>query len=333
MRRRTWILLSISFVLLASLFLGIPVMAGIEHDPILEMGYPEVTSAAPYAALIISFSQTYPFLVLFLSAGTVSIHLLRRVYPWSRSIIQHRGRRRTQERAHSKTASVQFRYFPRFTTGQRIEHAVLGANFLVLLATGLPQMYYESWGHTILRSLETLVLFRQIHLLAGFALLTLSAFHLGNALVRIGRRQLSAAIFLSHRDVQAAIGYVLHAAFRGERPTAGKYRIEQKITYWVVFFSTGILIGSGILLALPDLAGRVFQVAPLMLARIIHGGESIATLFFILSWHMYHVLIDSPTFSIFSGRLNGQKMLRDHPEEYQRLMKGLLEPSPVPPQE
>ncbi len=320
MQRRFWFLTSFLSVFLLSLYIGVPVLAGDVHQPNLTVSRPVISNPFSPAAEVVPFYQALPFLVLLVSAGTIGAQVVgsplrqewfrtRRPFP---AVFY-------QKSIHPSKVAYQTRFYSRFSHRQRIEHAVLLLSFTVLLLTGLPQMYYESWGHFLFRSLDTLAYFRQIHRLAGLVLILNSALHLRHGLVRMLRRQLSAEIFLSGEDIYSGIEYFRSIRFKGERPSSGKYRLEQKVTYWFFFFSIAILSGSGLLLLFPDFAARLLSGETLALAQIIHGSEATAALFFVLTWHLYHVLFHSPTFSIFTGRISGQQMILDNPKEYERL--------------
>lgn len=83
------------------------------------------------------------------------------------------------------------RTFPRFTVGQRWEHAVLILVVATLLVTGLPQKYrLASWSQWFLSTPERLGTVQQIHHIAALLLTAQALYHLGRAIFLMSRRML-----------------------------------------------------------------------------------------------------------------------------------------------
>ncbi len=215
------------------------------------------------------------------------------------------------------------RVFRRFTAGQRWEHGILILSFAVLLLTGLPQKYYQSWGHLILTTPDQLMLVRYIHHIAAIALTLEALYHLVRGLVLMGRRQLSADIFPNWQDVVDAGHMIQYLLFlRKKPPEAGKFNFEQKITYWFLFVGIAIMIVTGFILWFPLIWTTVFPGSIVPTAQLAHSSEAIIAGIFVVIWHFYHVHVERLNLSIFTGRLNERDMRRYHARELNRVMAG-----------
>ena len=212
------------------------------------------------------------------------------------------------------------RSFPRFTLAQRWEHGILILSFTVLLLTGLPQKYFEAWGHFLLTTPESLLWVRRIHHIAAVVLVLEVVFHLGRALVLLLQRRLSAEIFPTWNDVRDAWQMLLYLLLlRRDKPAFGKYNFEQKFTYWFLFLAIGIMVVTGIILWFPLTATLLLPGGIIPAAQLAHSNEAIVAAIFILIWHFYHVHFERLNISIFTGRLNETDMRAYHALEHQRL--------------
>src|SRR5512136_1323188 len=80
------------------------------------------------------------------------------------------------------------RVFDRFNVGQRWEHGALIISFTTLLLTGLPQKYFNAWGHYILTTPASVDFVRQIHRIAAILLILEIIYHVGRGLALLFRR-------------------------------------------------------------------------------------------------------------------------------------------------
>jgi formate dehydrogenase subunit gamma len=213
------------------------------------------------------------------------------------------------------------RTFQRFTVSQRLEHAVIFLSITVLLLTGLPQKYRTaSWSQDLLTTPERVHSIQQIHHIAAIVLVLEVLFHLGNAIVLMFRRKLPGNILPTFQDVRDAWHMILYLLFLlKEKPSFGKYNFEQKVTYWFIFFSIGIMVCTGIILLFPIAVTRWLPGSIIPAAQMAHSTEAIVTAIFVFIWHFYHVHIERLNLSIFTGRLSEKEMRTYHSEEFEDL--------------
>jgi formate dehydrogenase gamma subunit len=213
------------------------------------------------------------------------------------------------------------RTFPRFSANQRWEHAVLLLCIAVLLATGLPQKYNTTtWSQAIISSPARLDTLQQIHHIAALLLTALVIYHLGAAIYAIARRRLSGDMLPTLQDLKDAWNMLLYLVYiKKQKPDFGKYNFEQKVTYWFLFFTIGIMLISGYIMWFPEVITRVLPGGVIPAAIMAHSTEAMVTLIFIVVFHFYHVHLERLNLSIFSGWLNEEDMRTYHSLEYNRL--------------
>lgn len=221
----------------------------------------------------------------------------------------------------STTLARQERSFLRFTVGQRWEHAILLLSGLVLLLTGLPQKYREfSLSQDLLSTPEQIFLIRQVHHIAAIVLSLLVMYHVGRILVLMSRRRLPGDLLPTMQDLRDAWHMLQYLLFlRKDKPRFGRYNFEQKVTYWVVFFSVAIMGISGLIIWFPVQMTQVLPGGVVPAAKLAHSTESVALAIFIVIWHIYHVHIERLNLSMFTGRLSEEELRTFHEKEYQRL--------------
>jgi formate dehydrogenase gamma subunit len=211
--------------------------------------------------------------------------------------------------------------FPRFTLGQRWDHALLLLSITVLFLTGVPQKYRTAaWSQNILSTPERLETVRQIHHFAAILLTAEVIYHLGRAVYLMARRRLPGDMLPDLQDVRDAGQMVKYLLFlSNKKPKYGKYNFEQKITYWFLFFGIGILVISGFIIWFPIQVTQWLPGGIVPAAKLAHSTEAIVAAIFIVIWHFFHVHLQRLNLSIFTGRLSEKEMQKYHAAEYERL--------------
>lgn len=223
------------------------------------------------------------------------------------------------------------RTFPRFTVAQRWEHAVLMLSGLVLLLTGLPQKYREfEISQDLLSTPERIGLIRQIHHVAAIVLAVLAVYHLGRIVYLMAKRRLPGDLLPTWQDVRDAGHMLQYLLFlRSDKPRFGRYNFEQKVTYWVVFFSLLIMGVSGFIIWFPVFFTDFLPGGVVPAAKLAHSTEAVVIAIFVIVWHVYHVHVERTNLSMFTGRVSEEEMRTYHEKEYERLT-GQLESSAKP---
>ena len=146
-------------------------------------------------------------------------------------------------------------------------------------------------------------------------------YHLGRGIYLLARRKMSHAMFPDWQDVKDAghmIKYLLFLDEEDDRSTAN-ITLKQKLTYWFLFFSIGIMVITGFIIWFPIQVTYVLPGSIVPAAKLAHSTEAIVAGVFVLIWHLYHVLIERLNLSMFTGRLNEDDMRKYHAAEFERL--------------
>jgi formate dehydrogenase subunit gamma len=201
----------------------------------------------------------------------------------------------------------------------------------VLFLTGIVQKYRtEPWSQNILSTPERLATIQNIHHIAAIVLILEVIYHLGRGIYLLVRRKMPHAIFPDWQDVKDAghmTKYLLFLAKR--RPKYGKYSFEEKLTYWFLSFSIGIMVVTGLIILFPIQVTYVLPGGVVPAAKLAHSTEAVVAGVFVLIWHLYHVLIERLNLSMFTGHMNEDDMRKYHAAEYERLTG---EPADTPDQ-
>lgn len=213
------------------------------------------------------------------------------------------------------------RFFARFTRGQRWEHWLLFGSFTVLFLTGIVQKYRnEPWSQNILTTPQSVAVVQTIHHIAAIVLILEVIFHLGRGIYLLARRKMSHAMFPEWQDVKDAGTMLKYLLFLSKKtPKYGKYNFEQKLTYWFLFFSIGIMVITGLIIWFPIQVTYVLPGDVVPAAKLAHSTEALAAGVFVLIWHLFHVVFDRLNLSMFTGRLNEDDMRKYHAAEFERL--------------
>lgn len=224
------------------------------------------------------------------------------------------------------------RTYARFTVGQRWEHLILIVSFIVLLFTGLVQKYRTmAWSQNILSTSESLQLVQDIHHVFALLLTAEVAYHLGRSIFLLARRKLPGKIFFRWQDIRDGFQMLKYLTFLSkEKPEFWKYNFEQKVTYWFIFFSIGIMILSGFIIWFPLFYTRFLPGAIVPAAKLAHSTEALVIGIFVVIWHLYHVLVERLNLSIFTGRLSEPEMKTYHRLEYDQLVNQETPGAPAP---
>ncbi len=217
-------------------------------------------------------------------------------------------------------------YFVRFNARQRVEHIVLMVSFIVLSVTGLAQRYYTvGWGEWVILGLGGIEYTRLIHRIFGLIFTLSAVYHLGYVLYAyfFKHRKLTMVPTLKDfRDVVAALRYTF--GFADELPRFGRFDYRQKFEYWGLILGGMIIITTGFILAFPVNFTRIIPGQVVAAAVEFHGYEATLAVLVIVIWHLYDVILRPGIFpadtTIFTGKISRERMLEEHPLEYEEMV-------------
>lgn len=230
-------------------------------------------------------------------------------------------------------------YVIRFSVWQRIEHALVILLFTVLAVTGLSQEFFQtSWAAWLIGAMGGIERVRWVHRSMGIAFSVLVVLHLVIVLVRIVSGRARPSLVPTRKDFRDAIimmRYYLRLSDQKARFDRFDYR--QKFEYWGMVIGSLILIVTGFMLYFPVLTTRYLPGEVIPAALMAHGREGLLAFLIIITWHLYNAHLSPEAFpfdpSIFTGKMERERMEKEHPLEYERMLAGSQESPAAPPSE
>ncbi len=222
--------------------------------------------------------------------------------------------------------------YPRFSRGQRLQHAVLIVSFTVLAATGLSQRYASTKaGELAIAVLGGIEAVRVVHRLAAVALMAATLYHVFDVAYRILVRRRPLSMQPRYQDVVDAWRTVLYDLGRAaSRPRMGRYTFEEKVEYWALMWGNVVMIATGFMLWNPIATARLFPGQFIPAAEVAHGSEAVLAVLAVVIWHGYGVHLRHFNRSMFTGTMTETEMRHEHPLELEAIQSGVpAEPDPA----
>jgi formate dehydrogenase subunit gamma len=217
-------------------------------------------------------------------------------------------------------------YLQRFSVSQRIAHAAGMTLFFVLAFTGLPQEFFQQgWARWSILAMGGIERVRWIHRYAGIAFAALVAVHLAVAVVQLGTRRVKASMVPTRKDFLDAIEMMrYYLRLSDEAPRFDRFDYRQKFEYWGLVIGSFVMIVTGFILFFPVETARLLPGQVIPAALLMHGREGLLAFLIVITWHLYNAHFSPESFpfdtSIFTGKTTRERMEKEHPLEYARLV-------------
>ncbi|MHB1133279.1 MAG: formate dehydrogenase subunit gamma [Chloroflexota bacterium] len=218
------------------------------------------------------------------------------------------------------------REFLRFSLSQRAEHALLIVSFTMLSLTGIPQKFHTApWAEYVMGAMGGIETVRQLHHLFAALFLLESLYHVGYVAFLLLAKRRATAMLPGFGDLREAVHLVLHyVGIARTRPRHDRFDFRQKFEYWGIIWGGAVMILTGIVIWFPLQATQILPGQLIPAAKAAHGGEALLAVLTIITWHMYGAHLTSHAFpfdkAIFTGKISAERMLEEHPREYERLV-------------
>ena len=217
------------------------------------------------------------------------------------------------------------RSYLRFAIPQRIEHWVLVFSMAALALTGLAQKFAtNSISQSIISVLGGVESTRIIHHVAAIVMMIQTIIHIGVVGYKVYVLRLPMSMLPGLRDVRAAWQWMrINLGFSDRPPQEGRYTFAEKAEYWAVVWGAVVMAITGFMMWNPIATTQVLPGDVIPAAKAAHGGEALLAVLAIIVWHLYHVHIRHLNKSMFTGELNEEEMLTEHPLELADIKAGL----------
>ena len=220
------------------------------------------------------------------------------------------------------------RTYERFPLVRRIEHFTMLLSFTTLGLTGLPQKYPDAGLSVgILNVLGGIENLRTIHHIAAIVMLLGTIWHIlyFGYLSYVQRARLS--MLPSLQDAKDALqAFLYNVGLSKQHPQMGRYTFEEKMEYWAFVWGTFVMVATGFMMWNPIATVKFLPGEFVPAAKAAHGGEAVLAVLAIIIWHLYGVHIKRFNKSMFTGQMDEDVMLDEHPLELADIKAGIANP-------
>jgi len=238
------------------------------------------------------------------------------------------------------------KYFYRFTPNQRIQHIILASAVIILVLTGMPLKFHDTfWAPYLYGLFGGIRTAPIVHKTAGIILLLLFGYHLGYAAYTFyknqiipmkGKKEFSIGrvikALVTHpivpnlkdaKDILNLLKYYMFLTDR--RPEGAEFTWKEKFDYWGPFWGIAVLGPTGIIMWQKEFVTQYLPGEIINFALIAHSDEALLAALFLFIWHFYNVHFSTSVFpmetSFLTGYLPEEMMVEEHYEYYQEVMK------------
>ncbi len=220
------------------------------------------------------------------------------------------------------------KYIRRFSAFRILEHQAAVSTFTILVVTGLSQKFHgSSMAEWIIMNLGGIDNTRLIHRYTGLVFAVLTVLHILVGSYGMIFKRWAPSMVINLKDFTDAVENIKYYIGVTDRPArCDRYDYKQKFEYWGVVVGGLLMIATGITLWFPT---KVFRLLPILPGQIIpaakaaHTNEAMLAFLVIVIWHIYNSVFSPEVFpldtSIFTGKISKERMIHEHPLEYERL--------------
>ncbi|MDP2240797.1 MAG: cytochrome C [Burkholderiales bacterium] len=282
----------------------------------------------------------YPYMWL---ASKFMIALLFGVFLffWAHSALwfyrEHQDRKNRVSRPHVAMAELpalaKGKYFRRFGRVWRIAHLVFALSVMTLVLTGTAVLFADTaWAKAIMSAFGSPKVTAIVHRVSASLMLGIFFLHLVYLAVRFARSEKTFDWFGPNslvprwQDLWDAIAMFKWFFGQGPRPMFDRWTYYEKFDYWAVFWGMGIIGGSGMMLAFPNVTASILPGWIFNISTLVHGEEAILAAVFLFTVHFFnnHFRPDKlppPDIVMFTGAVTLEEFRHEHTLEYNRLVE------------
>ena len=205
----------------------------------------------------------------------------------------------------------------RMLSFERLQHAVLGVSFLVLVWTGFALKYPDQWWARPLLLWENRWPVRSaIHRAAAVVFIAVSVTHLLSLLFSARLRAHWKELWPRAGDVFEAAGSMAYnLGLRPSPPRRSSHSYIEKAEYWAVVWGAVVMAVSGVMLWANNLMLALLPKSWLDVATSIHFYEAALAALAIVVWHFYAVIFDPDVYPMDTAWFSGVSVRKRQSDE------------------
>src|SRR3990172_11811626 len=217
-------------------------------------------------------------------------------------------------------------YLIRFSVRQRLEHLVIMVLFLLLALTGFPQKFYDAgWAQWLILHLGGIDRVHWLHRLSGILFALVALLHFGVVLSLSVMKRIELSMVPAKKDFRDAIITLrYYLGFSEELAQFERYDYRQKFEYWGLVLGGNLMIVTGFILYFPTFWTGFLPGEVIPAAQVAHSNEGLLAFLVVIIWHIYNAHLNTDVFpfdaSIFTGSISEERVEKEHPVEYARLI-------------
>ncbi len=222
--------------------------------------------------------------------------------------------------------------YERFHVLHRILHIIIISNFTLLAITGF-LLYFSGFGWAKLlasiiggaRAMGQVHRFCAVFLYIGVVIHILWLFYYKVVL----KRKLSGpgTMLPNKKDFQDIIQNFKYIFNKDAPPSFDRFSYLQKVDYWAVMLGMQSMGITGLMMWFPEFFSRIFPGYFINIAAHFHLHEAVLAVMYIGLVHMSDTHLDPEVFplqkTIFTGRIDKQRLIENHPKEWERLQQSM----------
>ncbi|MCP4703468.1 MAG: hypothetical protein GY865_02565 [candidate division Zixibacteria bacterium] len=200
------------------------------------------------------------------------------------------------------------------------QHYLLMISFIVLVLTGFSLRFSEAYWVQLLFGWEGGFPLRGIlHRIAGVIMMISSIWHFIYLFTPRGKQFFKDMIpnVTDWRNLIQLMGYNL--GLKENKPKFGRFMYVEKIEYWALIWGTIVMIVTGLLLWLDNLAIIWVPKGFLDVMLVIHYYEAWLAMLAIIIWHMYSTIFNPGIYPMNPAWINGKMPIEmykhEHPDD------------------
>ena len=216
-------------------------------------------------------------------------------------------------------------YIKRFGPARLIEHWLNAGTFIMLVITGLAQKFHgygiSQWIIMTFGGIDTT---RLVHRYCGVALTILTFQHILVASFGILFKKWQPSMVIHLKDFRDAIDNIRYYLGLSEQPArCDRYDYKQKFEYWGVVVGGMLMAATGLALWFPTMVTRLLPGQLIPVSKALHSNEALLAFLVIVTWHIYNAIFSPEVLPldtvIFTGKISRERMIHEHPLEYERM--------------